>query len=187
MAMTIKRAKTETLSLRLDPKTKFMLDFLARVQGQSITTVVERAVREVAGRVGLESEYNQETKTWNSFWDASEGMRALNLLGDPDYPTDYEEDELIRFAKTHWPFFYTNEKANVPRRAYVDLLWPKIDAYLAMWREQRQTNYWAAGEAMRDDLLAAKVAPPEWPIKKSVPSKGQREDFSADLDDEIPF
>jgi hypothetical protein len=59
MSPATKRAKTETLSLRLDPKTKFMLDFLARVQGQSITTVVERAVAKVAADVGV-GEYSNE-------------------------------------------------------------------------------------------------------------------------------
>ena len=32
--------KTETLSLRLDPKTKFILEFVARINGQTLTTVI---------------------------------------------------------------------------------------------------------------------------------------------------
>lgn len=179
-----KRAKTETLSLRLDPKTKFMLDFMARVQGQSITTVVERAVHKVASGVSV-APYDSEDKTWASFWDASEGVRTLNLIADPHYPTNFEEDELLSFAKTHWPFFYTSERAITPRRPYVDVLWQKIDHYLGLWREQRQSNYWAAGESMRVDLEAARVAAPDWPINSKP--KSPRESFSADLDDEIPF
>lgn len=184
MTVIIKRAKTETLSLRLDPKTKFMLDFMARVQGQSITTVVERAVHKVADAVGVGS-YAEDEKTWASFWDVSEGVRTLNLIADPHYPTNFEEDELLSFAKTHWPFFYTSDRASSPRRPYVDLLWPKLGHYLSIWREQRQTNYWAAGEAMKADLEAARIAAPEWPIPAKP--KGGRESFSADLDDEIPF
>lgn len=184
MVLSIKRAKTETLSLRLDPKTKFMLDFLARVQGQSITTVVERAVHQVAAGVSV-APFDQSDRTWATFWDASEGVRTLNLLADANYPTNFEEDELLSFAKTHWPFFYTTERATSPRRAFVDILWPKIDHYLSLWRDQRQSNYWAAGEAMRVDLEAARVAAPEWPIKAQP--QPPRESFSADLDDEIPF
>jgi uncharacterized protein (DUF1778 family) len=188
MSLNVKRAKTETLSLRLDPKTKFMLEFLARIQGQSITTIVERAVKETAGKVGIESIYGNE-KTWIEFWDPSEGMRLMAIFDEPNYPTDFEEDELLRFAKTHWPFFYTDKNANSLRRPYVDLLWPKRETYLNLWRDQRQSNYWAAGEAMTADLLAAKVQPPEWPTGskgRSAPT-GPRETFSADLDDEIPF
>ena len=189
MKPTAKRAKTETLSLRLDPKTKFMLDFLARVQGQSITTVVERAVHKVAAGIGV-SEFDDQ-KTWASFWDASEGVRTLNLISEPFYPTNYEEDELLSFTKVHWPFFYSSDSATTPRKYYVDLLWPKIEHYLDLWRTERQSNYWAAGEAMRADLSAAKVAAPDWPIVKTPAAQpkrtGPRESFAADLDDEIPF
>jgi hypothetical protein len=180
MAVTIRRAKTETLSLRLDPKTKFMLDFMSRVQGQSITTVVERAVQKVAAGVSF-ADYNSADRTWATFWDASEGVRTLNLIGDADYPTNFEEDELLSFAKTHWPFFYTSERATSPRRAFVDVLWPKVDVYLNLWREKRQTNYWAAGEAMRVDLEAARIAAPEWPAKATT------EPTTIELNDEIPF
>jgi predicted transcriptional regulator len=189
MVLNIKRAKTETLSLRLDPKTKFMLDFVSRVEGQSITTVVERAIRDVAGRVGIQSEWENGSKTWAHYWDASEGMRALQLYADADYPTTFEEDEILRFAKTHWPFFYTTDKATTLRRPFVDLLWPKIGEYLAVWQNQRHQNYWAAGQAMKADLVAAQVQAPDWPIPPTKPaqSKPTRESFAADLDDEIPF
>lgn len=180
MAVTIKRSKSETLSLRLDPKTKFMLDFMSRVQGQSITTVVERAVQKVAAGVSV-ADYNSDDRTWATFWDASEGVRTLNLIGDANYPTNFEEDELLSFAKTHWPFFYTAERATSPRRAFVDVLWPKVEDYLNLWRENRQINYWAAGEAMRADLEAARIAAPEWPIK------AKSEPVSYDLNDDIPF
>jgi hypothetical protein len=188
MPPAVKRAKTETLSLRLDPKTKFMLDFLARVQGQSITTVVERAVTKVAADIGV-GEYNNE-KTWSSFWDASEGVRTLRLISDTHYPTNFEEDELLSFAKIHWPFFYHSDRATTPRQAFVDLLWSKMETYLDLWRNERQTNYWAAGEAMQADLSAARIVPPEWPIAKkpvAPAANTPRESFSADLDDEIPF
>lgn len=180
MAVTIRRAKTETLSLRLDPKTKFMLDFLSRVEGQSITTVVERAVREFARNVKIGSEYDVQ-RDWSAFWDASEGVRTLYMLADHHYPTNFEEDEKLAFARAHWQFFFTSDSYKTPRRAYVDVLWPKIEEYLTIWRDQKQTDYWAAGEAMKRDLRAAKVAPPDWPQV----AKGPKETF--DLDDEIPF
>jgi predicted HicB family RNase H-like nuclease len=67
-AMTIKegsrpsvsrRARSETLSLRLDPKLRFAVEFIARLRGQTITTAVERAIKDAAdsaviGEPGLE-------------------------------------------------------------------------------------------------------------------------------------
>jgi hypothetical protein len=185
-----KRAKSETLSLRMDPKTRFMLELLSRVRGQSITVVVERAIRDAANNMSVseeESEFGSERirKTWSDFWDPNEGVRTLKLLLDRDYPSNFEEDELRAFTKTHWPFFYTSEKALSVRSGLVVILWPKIGEYQAMWREKTNSNYWAAGEAMNKDLTTARVQGPEWPPKATEPMK--KEAFSRDLDDEIPF
>jgi hypothetical protein len=185
-----KRQKTETLSLRLDPKTRFMLDVLARVGGHSITTVVDRAIREAADRTLIYEikDYNgniTDQKIWSDYWNPNEGLRMLNLLSEKNYPTNYEEDELIAFTKTHWPFFYTNEKFTNLRNAYVEILWPNISKYLEKWREIKNENFWTVGEDMKKDLSTARVQPPEWPpgSKKTEASRGGY----ADLDDEIPF
>jgi len=177
MSLTIKRAKTETVTLRLDPKTKFMLDYMARVQGRSITAIVEHAIRHAADNVGVPDEFNG-VRTWSHFWDASEGVRMLQLVADSKYPTNFEEDELLAFARAHWEFFYTSVAGKTVRRAYADILWPKIDEYLDIWREQRRADYWAAGKAMLRDLSVAKLDAPTWPRGSKV---------EASLDDEIPF
>ena len=179
--------KTQSLSLRLDPKTKFILDFMARIRGQSITTVVERAIKEAAERTTI-GEDRDELRTWVGFWDPSEGVRTLKLLQDPDYPTTYDEDELMAFTKVHDVFFYAGRRGNLLRRGYIEVLWPQIDKYLETWREKKSEDYWAAGEAMMAALSGAGLATPDWPLKapaKSPPSLDTRE--SDDSDDEIPF
>jgi hypothetical protein len=170
--------KTQTLSLRLDPKTKFTLEFVARIKGQTLTTIVERAIRDSCDQVTIGSDFRNEKFNWQSFWDPEEGVRTLKLLSCENYPSNYDEDDLREFTKTHWEFFYTSEKAKVPRRAFVQILWPKIEDYRRIWREQRDSDYWAAGKAMATDLSAAKVLAPTWPRQSQ--EKG-------DFDDEIPF
>lgn len=177
-ALKPKRAKTETVTLRLDPKTKFMLDFMTRVQGRTITAIVEHAVRDAASNSGIEGDFNT-TKTWASFWDANEGVRTLKLIADPNYPTNFEEDELLAFAQAHWEFFYTSANTETPRRAYLEVLWPRVEEFLSIWQAQRQEDYWAAGKAMAAALSSAKLQGPVWPrgnTKKEV-----------DLNDDIPF
>lgn len=176
-----KRGKTETLSLRLDPKTKFALDFIVRIKGQSITTVVERALKEAASDVRLDG--NSESQSWSNFWDPSEGVRALNLISNEHYPTTYEEDELREFTKTHWEFFYSSEKCVLPRRSYVDVLWNSIDVYLETWINKKSTDYWAAGNLMKKALADADLASPAWP--RVIPKKAPKEAY--DLNDDIPF
>lgn len=193
-------AKTLTLSLRLDPKTKFILDFVARIKGQSITTVVERAIKETADGLGIGPEWDEEGSkaykpTWSEFWDASEGVRTLKLLGNAYYPTSFDEDELKAFTVAHSDFFYT--KGTEPRRGYLEILWPRMEKYIEIWREKKSTDYWAAGEAMKADLLAARVNPPNWPPiaapqLKAAPQSKPTPQASApapppDFDDEIPF
>jgi len=159
-----KTNKSENLSIRLDPKTKFILDFLARIRGQTITTVVERAIKEVADREKIGGDgYNDNGRTWLSFWDPSEGVRLLKLLADEEYPTSFDEDEIRAFTLDHWQFFYQQPDGKSPRRAYVEILWPSIDTFLGIWRDRLTEDYWAAGRAMSDALLDAQVQPPEWP------------------------
>ena len=173
--------KTETLSLRLDPKTKFILDFVSRIRGQTITTVVERAIRDSSDAVKIYREGpDREGSPWQYFWDTEDGVRTLKLCAEPDYPTTYEEDELMSFVKFHKPFFYVVGRSDEPNRGFVQMLWPKIEEYQRIWRDERGQDYWAAGKAMAADLRAANLKPPSWPPEK-------KPDQAKELDDEIPF
>jgi hypothetical protein len=177
-------AKTMTLSLRLDPKTRFILEFVARIKGQSITTVVERAIKETAdglsiGEILDERGIVEHQFTWIDFWDSSEGVRTLGLLNFSDYPTTFDEDELKAFTRVHWPFFYVRKPGGELNRDYIEILWPNVHGYLEIWRQKKRIDYWAAGAAMTADLEAAKVVPPAWPPQSEPPVD------PADI--EIPF
>jgi len=165
--------KSQTLSLRLDPKTKFTLEFASRIKGQTITTLVERAIRASCDEIDLGGGFEGQEVTWKHFWDPDEGVRTLKLCASPGYPTTYEEDELMGFVKAHQSFFYVRERPYELNRSFVRILWPKIEEYQRIWQEQRAQDYWAAGKLMAADLLAAKIEPPIWPPKN--------------LDDGIPF
>ena len=169
--------KTQSLSLRLDPKTKFILDFVARIRGQSITTVVERAIKDASDGVVIDRDDFGNGSNWSDYWDPNEGVRTLKLFTARDYPTTFDDDELRAFTLVHWQFFYENSEGKQPRRDYLEILWPSIDRYLEIWREKKTADYWAAGGAMKADLSAAGVEPPDWPPKTS----------SDQLDDEFPF
>ena len=188
---TRRGAKTENLSLRLDPKTKFMLEFVSRVKGQNITMVVEHAIREVADAspIGVSSYSQDNGPNWRDFWDASEGTRVLKLISCRNYPTTFDEDELYEFTRAHGEFFFSDVRATIPKRAYVDILWPRINQYLEIWRNKKASEYWAAGEAMKQDIRAAGLQPPEWPRQPcSEPPKAPKvANNRAALDDEIPF
>ena len=182
-------AKSLTLTIRLDLKTRFMLEFMSRLRGQNITTVVERAVATVASQETIERPGHLDPDiTWQQLWSVSDGVRALKVADVPELFPTYEEERRLAFAKEHWPFFYTNRNARVIQQFYVDVLWPRIDDYIQLHEAKRHENYFGAGEAMKAALSAAKLQPPEWPIKPEPPAPTAPTSKSRlTPDDEIPF
>lgn len=181
------RSKTQTLSLRLDPKTRFVLEFVSRIRGQSITMVVERAIKEASEQVGIGPKYDGmgneiEPDTWSDFWDPDDGVRTLKLIASTQYPTTFEEDEMRSFTLAHHEFFYTGSSGHSPKRASVNVLWPKIDAYLDLWRETKSSDYWSCGNLMKEDLNSAGLPAPGWPRRST-----KEPNLARDLDDEVPF
>ena len=184
------RAKTQTLSLRLDPKSRFVLEFVAKLRKQSITTVVEQAIYALAGSEHIEP-WDKESKTWKDFWNVNEGVRTMLMLAQPIVTSSYEDDELRDFIKEHIEFFSTTNELENPDRLNLEVLWPSIYEILEHWHENKRNDPWSTGHIMAERLTAAGVEPPEWPRPGKTPpkprSKMDRSDFSQELDDEIPF
>jgi hypothetical protein len=185
MARDTKRgAKTEVLSMRMDPKTRFVVEFLARVRGQSISTVVERAIQEAADNTtiridGSNSYYN----TWKDYWHVSEGIRFLMVASDKNLYSTFDEEYKVSFAKTHWPFFYVSSQCDQYIEWSIEVLWPRIDEFVDLWTRTKTTDYFAAGKAMREAISQAGLQAPDWPAETS--GSGKR--AINDLDDDIPF
>lgn len=186
--MAKRPSKSETLTIRLDPKTRFMLEFVSRLRGQTITTVVERAIAEAANRATLEPEYNyrgnpDEPRTWRDFWSVSDGERALKIAAEPELHPTYEEEKRLAFAKAHWPFFYMNPATTQLRSAYVEILWPRIDEFIANHEETKHRDFFLTGKYMAEALVAAKIQPPEWPAGSKSGIKFPNDEEESD----IPF
>jgi hypothetical protein len=175
--------KTEVLSMRIDAKTRFQIEVLARIRGQRVSTVVERAIQEAADSVG-----------WRKYWDADEGVRWLKMASSQEEYNITEDAEKLAFTRAHWPFFYFGKQGSPGvRRGYISILWPKIDEFIDIWHRTKVNSYWFAGKEMQNAILAAGVAAPDWPPRppEKVASRGGGPSWEApkggDLDDEIPF
>jgi hypothetical protein len=187
--------KSESLTIRLDPKTRFMLEFISRLRGQTITTVVERAIAEAADAAVIHQPgYTEDQafdETWRSYWDVNEGVRALKIARERDLHPTYDEERRLAFAKRHWPFFYTNEDAVRLMPHYIEILWPRIDEFMETHEAHRTDDFFAAGKAMQQALRDAGVEPPEWP---PAAKQGRRMASAAPafkgpsaMDDDLPF
>ncbi|TBZ07778.1 hypothetical protein [Rhizobium leguminosarum] len=186
--MSKKPSKSETLTIRLDPKTRFMLEFVSRLRGQTITTVVERAITEAANRATIEQEY-EDDMSWRNFWSVVEGERAINIAKHDALHPSYDEERRLRFAEQFWQFFFYSASKDSVRTSYIEVLWPRIDEFIAMYDATKGSDYFAAGKAMKEALLSANLAPPDWPqVAKSKAEEPSTGNFNRNLDDDdIPF
>src|SRR5665213_2107712 len=125
---TKKPQKTEVLSMRMDPKTRFVLEVLARYRGQSISTVVERAIVEAAENIRIGGDHHgNDSKNWKDFWHVNEGVRWLLLASDQSLFPTFEDEYRLAFTRTHWPFFYTSSGCKCHREAMIEILWARLD------------------------------------------------------------
>lgn len=103
--------KTETLTLRLDPKVKMMIELISRIRRQSITGVVEAAIEEIA--FDLDAPYFDDEKMHNhslgaifsEVWSADESERFINMCYRLPSLLTYEEQriwETIKSSRCFW-------------------------------------------------------------------------------------
>lgn len=192
---TAKTGKTETLTIRLDPKTRFVLEYLSRLKGQTITTVVERAIVAAAAQETLPDREYGGTLTWDDFWDVSDGVRAINLAKRREFFPTFEEERRLEFAKTHWPFFFATKSKTIPLNHYIDILWPRIDEYIQLHEDNKANggDWFGAGKVMQEALRKSNLRAPDWPMKEppketmDKPEEKKPSSFSRDMDDDIPF
>lgn len=192
MAREPKAAKSETLTIRLDPKSRFVLEFLSRLKGQTITTVVERAIIAAASQESIPDPRHPQPDGWQYFWDVSDGVRALKMSSRPEFFPTYEEEKRLAFCREHWPFFWANRDRTTFLNHYVDVLWPRIDEFVQLHEDNRATNYYFAGDTMRKALSDARLRAPDWPVVEKKPAEPKAtvrptETLPRDMDDDIPF
>lgn len=159
---SISAGKSETLSLRLDPKTRFLLEYLSRLNGQTITTVVERAITAAASTETVAAE--GYSRNWQDFWDVNDGIRALKMAEVPDFYPTWEEERRLSFAKNHYPFFFVSLDPREFHQVYLEVLWPRIDEFVEYHESHRKNDWFAAGKLMQGVLREANLSPPNWPL-----------------------
>lgn len=173
--------KSESLTIRLDPKMRFALEFVARLKGQTITKVIERAISETAN-----STYSDDNhyKNWLHYWNVNEGIRTIRLAQDKDTNPSFEEEEILDFIETHWNYFSSDPEIKNIKKENIEVLWPYITTLIETWREQKFANREACVVLMRDFLSAAGLTAKSWQVDMVYAGRVVDED---DIDTEIPF
>lgn len=177
-----KLTRSETVTVRLDPKLRYLAELAALKQRRTLSSFIEWAIEDSLNRVYLqEGGYNNDPGTsvadaTGRLWDVDDADRFAKLaLSYPDLLTHEEQKrwKLIRENGHLWRGNHNKYSGEWTWRIEEDSLC-----------FDRLREYWdvfcavARGEASRDTL-------PTW--TKSKPAEGRPKPSFEDLDDEIPF
>ena len=116
-------ARTETVTVRLDPKTRYLAELAARKQRRTLSSFIEWAIEENLRSIGLSEEYGEENYPSRSL--ASEATVLWDV------------DEADRFAKLalRYPHMLTHDE---------QVLWKLIRENGYLWRghHDEKTGEW---------------------------------------------
>lgn len=158
--------KTEHMSLRLDSRTKFLVEYWSQCVHQSDTAFVTMAVERYAR--DLANEHGHSPK---ACFHPHRGVREVRLGLLDDYPLDDVRARRRDFVMQHRAFFLTqvgdHYQANVP---FIETLWDvdgktNLDEYMNGWAE----DFWAPGKLMAERLRSRGLEAPVWPPEGNAP------------------
>ena len=156
------RTKTDSLTLRIDPRFRFALEVLSRMRGQKLTAVVERTVLAQAAML------RSEGVDWPSLWHPVEAVRMLRLARTPELHPTFEEESRAAFCQTWWPFFYLDRQATSEHEARLSCLWPAVDDFVQLFEQTRSTDFFSVARRMTEALTSAGLKGPEEHLIKEV-------------------
>lgn len=145
--------KTETLTLRLDPKIKTMIELISRIRRQSITGVVEAAIEEIA--FDLDAPYFDDGEMHNhtlavvfsDVWSTDESEWFINMCYR--FPTllTYEEQRIwetikssavfLNNATTYMPTDWEIEGVGALDRTMIRRFWDLLLEHVEKNRDSR--------------------------------------------------
>lgn len=156
-----KLSRSETISVRLDPKLRFAAELAARKQRRTLSSFIEWAVEEAVGRVEIYSDQSSRT----SAHDASQQV--------------WDVDEADRFAKLalRFPLLLTHDE---------EKLWKLICEHGYFWRG-KYDEYGEWQWRIREDGIILQRVRDEWESLKQVAEGVADRSSLPQVPDYIPF
>lgn len=106
--------KTETLTLRLDPKIKYTIELIARIKRQSITSVIESAIEASAFDLDTPVVIDGKRETWSlsnvvsEFWSTDNVAKFINMCAFMPELLNYDEQRIWETIKATPKFWDEN-------------------------------------------------------------------------------
>lgn len=98
---------TVSVGIRIDPKIKFALDMMGRLQKRSLTAVIEWAISNAMSQQAIDSSKGATkiTEAIDSIWSTDEATRFINMCFEVPAMLTYDELRLwdtIKLSKIFW-------------------------------------------------------------------------------------
>ena len=177
--------KSEVVTVRLDPKLKYLAELGARKHRRPLSSYIEWAVEQSLSRVWLEEPLNggegvsvADAERVQHLWDLDEPDRIVRLaISYPDLLT--HEEQLV------WKLVRENGLLWKGRHSGAPPEWRwEIKEGSMIWERLRE--HWPVFKAVANGSQAI-TALPRWQRAPRSPAKTEAGAPPSDLDDEIPF
>jgi hypothetical protein len=176
--------KSEIVTVRLDPKLKYLAELAARKHRRPLSSYIEWAVEQSLSRVFLEESFEGETvsvadaERAHHLWDLDEPDRVVRLaLNYPDLLTHEEQMvwKLVRENGVIWKGRFSGTPS--------EWTW-EIKQGSIIWDRLRES--WPVFRGVASGSQS-RTALPRWQKAARPSGKAEPGELGSDLDDEIPF
>lgn len=121
---------TISVSLRIDPKTKYLIDLLARDQKRTITGVIEWAIERAAAQERFDNDSNTfYDEVIDDLWSTDESIRLITLALSKPSLLDYDQTRIWETIQASPDFWRISNPGSAPKlhKEWIDA--PMIQAY----------------------------------------------------------
>jgi uncharacterized protein (DUF1778 family) len=105
-------ARTETLAIRLDPRTRYMLELASRIQHRTLSSVVEWMINNSQKDIEID-EHRSLASVQANLWDIDEPDRLVKLATQYPHLLNYEEQKIWKVIVEHRFFWMDGNRDEV--------------------------------------------------------------------------
>ncbi|UEB94620.1 hypothetical protein LIS66_19875 [Pseudomonas sp. HN2] len=130
---------TVSVGIRIDPKIKFALDMMGRLQKRSLTAVIEWAISNAMSQQAIESSKGPTkiTEAIDSIWSTDEATRFINMCFEVPMMLTYDELRIwdtIKLSKIFWTVGYPTEYREHLNEWKLRLNWPLLKEHVEEYK-----------------------------------------------------
>lgn len=164
-----KLSRSETVTVRLDPKLRYLAELAARKQRRTLSSFIEWAIEDALGRVYLDDHGTSVTEVAYTLWDVDDSDRFAKLaIRFPELLT-HEEQVLWKLVRENGHLWKGKHDGNG------DWVWKVVEDGLVM---ERLREHWLKFNAVAN----GEAEPSTLPKWKKTKTSGFE-----DFEDDIPF